>query len=110
MWRDVLAAVPAVAATISALTLWNTIRLASQQKRDKAKDGIEQKKYENKLKQISNYMELEIQSSQIFKFTAEKADLMEKFRGDDLPADWRDGRWVKERETTLNLFFQSLNL
>lgn len=111
MWKDVLAVAPAVVAvTISGLTLWNTIRLANLQKRDKVQDGIEQKKYENELKQMSNYMELEIQSSQIFKFTAEKADLMEKFRGDDLPKDWRDGRWVKERETTLNLFFQSLNL
>lgn len=112
--KDFLSVAPIVqiisAATFSILTLMNTIWIFYIQRRESANRLKEDKEYATKLKQISNYMELEIQSSQIFKFTAEKADLMVKFRGDELPDDWADDRWVKERETTLNLFYQSLNL
>lgn len=58
------------------------------------------------------YMELEAHSSGIFAFTAANAEAMRRFRCHErqLDFEWEAERYEKQRETTLNLYYQTLNL
>jgi len=63
------------------------------------------------LRTAAVYMQLEVHSSEIFKFTAAHATLIEDFRKETEPRyRWESGKYTHARETALNLYFQSLNL
>lgn len=64
------------------------------------------------LKTMSVYMELEVNSSKIFEYTAERSHLMAYFRATEPDPGLRPSTtdYDKCAETTLNLYFQSLNL
>lgn len=68
----------------------------------------EEKRRELRLRNAAVYLQLEVHSSEVFKFTAEKAQVLKPYRCATRP----DGMAEDEqaRETALNLYFQSLNL
>lgn len=58
----------------------------------------------------ANYLALETQSSEIFKYTAENEELIGDLRGNITKKLWNDPSRAAGRAVLLNLYYQSLNL
>lgn len=66
---------------------------------------------ELRVEKSAAYLALEVQSSEVFQYAAEKAELMDCFRCDTPPAKMPEGKdYELGCETALNLYYQSLNL
>lgn len=66
---------------------------------------------EHRVEKSSAYLNLEVNSSEVFKYAAERAELMKPFRCESPPPNLRARTDYEEGcEVTLNLYFQSLNL
>lgn len=66
---------------------------------------------EHRVEKSSAYLNLEVNSSEVFKYAAERAELMKPFRCESPPPGLRARKNYEEGcEVTLNLYFQSLNL